>query len=183
MVLSREHSLALVLEWARVVRGSALAHTGRPAEGIAEIRQSLQNQRAMRSSLEHGYCLTLLAEALGTVGEYSEALSACDWAVDFANRTEGRSYEAETHRIRGELLLTREVSQLGDAEAEFEQALDMARKRQCRLLELRAAVSYFRLQQKQGDSLRARQVLAEATAWFSGSADYPLLAEARVYLG
>ena len=50
MELSRD--LPQIREWGRVVRGSALTRLGRVAEGIAEMRQSLDNQLAMRSLLE-----------------------------------------------------------------------------------------------------------------------------------
>src|SRR6266542_1375512 len=45
MALSREHGLPQILEWGRVVRRSALTRMGRAAEGISEIRKSLDHQR------------------------------------------------------------------------------------------------------------------------------------------
>lgn len=104
MALSRTTSLPQIFEWGRVVRGSSLTHLGRVAEGIAEIRKSLDNQLAMRCLLERPYCLTLLAEALQLVGDYQEGLALCDEALEIARETQGRSYEAETHRVRGKIL-------------------------------------------------------------------------------
>ena len=104
MALSRTHGLPQILEWGRVLRGSSLTHLGRVAEGISEIRKSLDNQLAMRCLLERPYCLTLLAEALLLVNGYREALALCDEALKIARETQGRSYEAETHRVRGEIL-------------------------------------------------------------------------------
>ena len=105
MALSRTHGLPQILEWGRVVRGSSLTHLGRVAEGISEIRESLDNQSAMRCLLERPYCLTLLAEALLLVNGYPEALALCDEALKIARETQGRSFEAETHRVRGEILV------------------------------------------------------------------------------
>ena len=104
MSLSRKHSLPLIVEWGRVVRGSSLAHLGRVAEGISEIRTSLENQLAMRCLLERPYCLTLLAEALVSAGCLQEALRLSDEALQIAHETQGRSYEEETRRIRGKVL-------------------------------------------------------------------------------
>ena len=104
MSLSRKHGLPQIIEWARVVRGSCLAHLGRVAEGISEIRTSLDNQMAMRCLLERPYCLTLLAEALVPVGSVQEALTLCDEALRIADETQGRSYEEETCRIRRKVL-------------------------------------------------------------------------------
>jgi tetratricopeptide (TPR) repeat protein len=104
MALSHTHGLPQIFEWCRVLRGSSLAHLGRVAEGISDIRKSMDNQLAMRCLLERPYCLTLLAEALLLVSGYREALALCDEALKIAHETQGRSYEAETHRVRGEIL-------------------------------------------------------------------------------
>ncbi len=180
MALGREHGFPQVLEWGRVLRGSALTRMGRATEGISEIRKSLDRQRVMRSLLERSYCLTLLAEALGGEGACEEALLLCDEALELARRTEGRSYEPETHRVRGEMLLRLgDDARLPEAEAEFQCALDQAREAQCRLLELRAAVSYFRLRRRLGQTAVGRAVLAQVAGWFTEGADSPALSEAR----
>jgi tetratricopeptide (TPR) repeat protein len=180
MELGREHGLALILEWGRVVRGSALARLGRVREGISEIRKSVSNQQSVHALLERSYCLTLLADALGRQGAHKEALASCDEALEFAQRTWGRCYQAEAHRVRGESLLALGGSaQFAAVEAEYETALELARERQCRLLELRAAVSYFRLQQEMGNTLRASEVLAGVAGWFVEGDGCPALFEAR----
>ena len=56
MALSGTHGFPLILAWGQIVRGSALSHMGRAAEGISEMRTSLDHQRAMRSRLERSYC-------------------------------------------------------------------------------------------------------------------------------
>ena len=180
MALSRENGMPLFLEWARVVRGSALTHVGRTAEGISEIRKSLERQQAMGAYLERGYCLTLLAEALGAEGAREEALGLCDEALEFGIRTEGRCYEAETHRVRGEALLGfGDDARLPEVECEFQNALDLARQTQCRLIELRAAWSYFRLRRRMGDSAAGRTVLSEVLCRFSEGLGLQALREAR----
>jgi tetratricopeptide (TPR) repeat protein len=177
MSFSQEHGLALFQEWGRVVRGSALMHLGRVTEGIAEIRKSMANQQSMGSLLERSYCLTLLAEALARQGANEEAVMLCDEALEFGRRTEGRCYEPETHRIRGELLIAR--GDVPAAEREFQKALRSAQERECRLLELRAAVSYYRLQEKVGDRAAGREVLTRVARWFVEGDSCPTLSEAR----
>jgi tetratricopeptide (TPR) repeat protein len=183
MTLAREHGLPPILEWGRVVRGSAWARMGRAAEGIAEIRRSLANQQSMHSLLERSYCLTLLAEALAGQGAHQEALAACEEALEFGRRTGGRCYEAETHRVRGEAMLALGGGDQADAvRQEFEQALRRAREQDCRLLELRAAVSYFRFHQELGDPVRGREVLADVAGWFVAGPGSPILNAARELL-
>jgi tetratricopeptide (TPR) repeat protein len=100
MALGRAHALPQIVEWARVVRGSSLVHLGHVADGIAEIRTSLDNQAAMRCLLERPYCLMLLAEALILANEPRAALALCDEALDLARDTGARSYETDTERLR-----------------------------------------------------------------------------------
>jgi tetratricopeptide (TPR) repeat protein len=183
MALSQAKGFRQVLEWGRVVRGSALSSIGRAAEGISEIRKSLDHQRSMRSLLERSYCLTLLAEALGGVGACEEGLVLCDEALEFARRTEGRCYEPETHRVRGEMLLSLgDDTRLSEAEAEFKSAFAQAREAQCRLLELRAAISYFRLRRRLGDVVGGRAKLADVAGWFTEGLNTPVVTAARMLL-
>lgn len=101
---ARSHGLPQIIEWARVVRGSSLCHLGQVEQGIADIRESLDNQQAMRCLLERPYCLTLLAEALFHSGKTAEAQSLCNQALQLAAETQGRSYEPETLRLHQKIL-------------------------------------------------------------------------------
>jgi hypothetical protein len=119
---------------------------------ITEMRTSLERQSAMQSLIERSHCLTLLAEALFARGAYDEAARLCDEALDFTARTECRSYEPETHRIKGEVLLAvGEDSRLQEAAGMVASALLLARASGCRLLELSAAKSSFRISSRLGD--------------------------------
>ena len=73
-------------------------------------------------------------------------------------------YEAELHRIKGELLLRQAVPDAPQAEACFQQALAVARRQQAKSWELRAALSLSRLWQQQGKRAEARELLARSTA-------------------
>jgi predicted ATPase len=170
----------LFLEWGRFVRGASLVRMGSGLEGIAEIRKSIGRQDTMGSLLERSYCLTLLAEGLAKEGAWQEALAVCGEALDFGQRTEGRWYESETHRVRGEVLLGfGQDERLSEAEAEFETALRLSRASCCRLLELRAAVSYSRLSHKLADTVIARGILTEVLEGFANGLDFPVISEAR----
>src|SRR2546428_21444 len=94
-------------------------------------------------------------------------------------------------RLEGELLLQ---SIVGEPESErshprmveaggcFSQALDIARQRQAKSLELRAAISLGRLWQRQGKGADARRMLAEVYGWFTEGFDTPDLCEAKAFL-
>jgi predicted ATPase len=65
----------------------------------------------------------------------------------------------------------------------FQQALDIARRRQARAWELQAAVSLCRLWQRQGKRDTARALLSPIYGWFTEGFDTADLKEAKALLG
>jgi predicted ATPase len=130
------------------------------------------------------YFLTLLAEACGSIGQTTEGLSLLAEALATVDRTEECGWEAELHRLKGEILLAQagESQKVQEAEACFQQALAVARHQQAKSLELRAAMSLSRLWQQQGKRAEARELLAPIYSWFTEGFDTPDLQEARALL-
>jgi len=93
-----------------------------------------------------------------------------------------RFYQAEVHRIKGELLLAQDAADKGGAEACFQNALQVARGQSAKSLELRAAMSLSRLWQKQGKIEEARNLLGEVYSWFTEGFDTADLKEAKLLL-
>jgi predicted ATPase len=69
-----------------------------------------------------------------------------------------------------------------EAEACFQQAIEIARKQQAKSWELRATVSLARLWQSQGKKDQARQMLADIYGWFTEGFDTKDLQEAKALL-
>jgi predicted ATPase len=80
------------------------------------------------------------------------------------------------------VLLQSAVAQSGEAEACFQQALDVARRQEAKSLELRAAVSLSRLWQQQGKRTEAYNLLAPIYGWFTEGFDTADLQEAKALL-
>jgi len=91
-------------------------------------------------------------------------------------------YEAERHRVKGALLLALSVDYQAEAEACFQQALDVARRQEAKSLELRAAMSLSRLWQQQSKQDEARALLAPIFGWFTEGFDTADLQEAKALL-
>jgi predicted ATPase len=108
------------------------------------MRQGLTDARATGAELGQPACLALLAEMQGQVGQIEAGLRVLAEAVVAVERTEERFYEAELHRLQGELLLQQAV----------------ADQQQAKSLELRIAMSLSRLWQQQGKRAEARELLA-----------------------
>jgi predicted ATPase len=124
----------------------------------------------------------MLAEAYGSVGQLEAGLSAVTEALAIVHKTRECWWEAELHRLQGELLLALSVEKHIEAETCLHQALAIARRQQAKSLELRAAISLARLWQGQGKHAEARELLAPIYGWFTEGFDTADLQEARVLL-
>ncbi|MFJ1258684.1 hypothetical protein [Cupriavidus sp. CuC1] len=104
------------------------------------------------------------------------------------DKTGERCYEAELHRLKGELMLHQPSVQTygtvgGDkAEASFHKAIAVARHQTAKSLELRAALSLGRLWQREGKTAAARQKLAEIYGFFTEGFDTADLRQAKALL-
>jgi predicted ATPase len=122
--------------------------------------------QAAEAEVGQSWYLTVLAEAYGQVGQTAEGLAVLARALAAAHDTEERIYEAELYRLKGDLLLRDAAPDAEQAEACFEQALDVARRQQARSWHLRAALGLSRLWLGQGKRAAARDLLAESHGWF-----------------
>ncbi len=181
ITLDTEHGFPLWLAGEIVVRGWALAQEGALEEGIAQIEQGLTAWRATGAGLWVPLPLTLLAGAYGNLGQTKKGLALLAEAITLVNQNEERYWEAEIHRLKGELL---EMQGAGEGEVEdcFQQALDIARQQEAKSLELRAAMSLSRLWHKAGKREQAREMLAEIYGWFTEGFDTADLKQAKALL-
>jgi adenylate cyclase len=188
ITLSSEQGFPYWLAVATILQGWVLAEEGEEEAGIAQMRQGLSAYQAVGSELWRPYFLALLAKAYGEAGHAEQGLTALAEALAIVERTGERWWEAELYRVQGELLLQQtagrgqQVQVEEEAEACFQQALDMAHRQQAQSLELRAVMSLCRLWQQQGKGAEARALLAPVYGWFTEGFDTADLQEARALL-
>jgi predicted ATPase len=172
--------------WLSCALWLALIEQGQSEAGIAQMRQGKADYNAAGSEMGHPYQLALLANGYGKMGQAEEGLVLLAEALETVDRTGERYYEAEIHRLKGELLQQAEEggpnASSESPEACFLKAIEVARRQQARSLELRATMSLCRLWQQQGKATEARQVLEEIYSWFTEGFDTLDLKEARVLL-
>jgi predicted ATPase len=171
IALCMEQGFALYLARGTILQGWAMAEQGQGAAGLAQMCQGLVAYQATGAAVFRPYYLAFLAEASGKLGQAGEGLSLSGEALTAVHKTGERFYEAELHRIQGELLLVRSAENHGKAEASFQQALLVARYQQAKSLELRAAMSLARLWQHQGKRATAQALLAPIYGWFTEGFD------------
>jgi predicted ATPase len=182
MSLATDQGFAVLRAAAMPLVGWAWAVRGHGEEGIRQIQQGLAAYEATGGARDRPYYLALLAEASSQEGQTTEGLEVVTEALATVTKSEVQWWEAELHRLRGELLLQQPVAQPGEAEACFQQALAVARRQQAKSLELRAAMSLARLWQGQDKRTEAHQMLAEVYSWFTEGFDTADLQEARALL-
>ncbi|MBI2467200.1 MAG: AAA family ATPase [Candidatus Rokubacteria bacterium] len=182
IALAREQGFPQWLSMAQIYGGSALAALGRMEEGLAEIREGLAAYRATGAGAERPTFLTLLAEVHWRRGAWQDGLVAVSEGLDIIAENGECAFEAELHRIRGELLLGRSPADQGEVEASFQRARGIARSQSARSWELRAATSLARLWQRQGKREDARGLLGEVYAWFTEGFDTADLKETKALL-
>ena len=185
IALASEQGMAHYRAAAVLWRGWALNEEGLRAEGVAQLRQGAAALQATGVLVYRTVTPAMLAEALAHQGQVEEGLAALAEALAVV-RDGGEPYwEAELHRLQGELLLQwAEVEALARAEAEacFHQALAVARRQSAKALELRAVMSLSRLYQRQGRQAEARPLLAQTYGWFTEGFDTTDLQEAKALL-
>jgi predicted ATPase len=150
------------------LQGWLLSQHGKGQEGILKMRQGVTAVR------EQSHFAAPLAEACGKVGQTEEGLRIMNEELARVHKIGECFYEAELHRITGELLLGQAVTDEAQAEICFQKALEIARSQSAKSLELRAAMSLTRLWRKRGKQKEARQLLSEVYHWFTegfGTAD------------
>jgi predicted ATPase len=165
------------------LQGWLLVEQGDSRAGITQMSMILAGQqRRGVAGRWIAHSAALLAEVLGRSGRISEALNVVTDAIIRAQQSGGRFYEAELHRIKGELMLAPPAADEQQAEACFQNALKVARGKSAKSLELRAALSLSRLWQSQGKRADARQLLGDVYGWFTEGFDTADLKQAKALL-
>jgi predicted ATPase len=181
IAIAAEKNFSEILAQAMQLQGWAMAEQGDIEQGLARLRQGIAGWSAAGADMVQPSQLAHLAESYQKADQIDQGLAAVTEALAAVSASGEGYYEAEIYRLRGELLLA--AGHPSDqAEASYQQALQIARQQGAKSLELRAAVSLSRLWQRQGRHAEARQTLAAIYGWFSEGFDTPDLKNARSLL-
>jgi predicted ATPase len=178
--LCQEQGFSSLLTSAMLVRDGALKAQGKQEDSAVKAR----DPAGLRVTGSQSYVTGLLArlvDAHANSGEIEEGMQVLSEALATVESTGERHYEAELHRLKGELLRVRDGA--GDqAEQSFRTAIRIARGQSAKSLELRATMSLARLLAKQNQRSEARAMLADIYNWFTEGFDTADLKEAKALL-
>jgi TOMM system kinase/cyclase fusion protein len=176
MALAVQQDFPYWLTMATAQRGWLRTQEGKVEEGIADIRAGSKFGGMRRDP----HVFAFLAEAYRTQGRTAEALAALAESADMVDAGQ-TLYQAELHRLRGELLAL-QGAEASEVEDQLTCALGVARLQGARSLELRAAASLARHWAAQNRKAEAREVLAPVYQGFTEGLETPDLAAARELL-
>jgi predicted ATPase len=181
IALANEHGFALRVAQGAFLRSWALVMQGKIDGGLPQMRQALAAIRATGTVGACSWLLGLFAEACGQAGQLEEGFHALEEAQAHIAKTGEHIWEAELHRLTGELRCQHTAGHEA-AEPCFRQALTVARGQEAKWLELRAAISLSRFWQQQGKRAEAYDLLAPIYGWFTEGFDTADLQEAKTLL-
>ena len=164
------------------LEGWTKAGDGTPGCGLEEMRRGVDLLREQNVLMFDGPIKIALAEAEAQAGDVDRAIAILDEALATADRLGYRAFEAELHRARGEVLLSRDPVNPARAEEAFKTAIEIARQQGTRSFGLRAALSLAKLYQSTNRRADAQAVLAPALEGFAPTPEMPEIAEAQALL-
>ena len=164
-------------------QGFLLALTAQAADAVQMINSGLTACRSTGTTMQMPMFLSYLARAYAGLGQFDDAWRCIEEAITAVQMTKERWWEAEVHRVAGEIALRSPEPDAANAETYFDRASAVARQQQAKSWELRAAMSLARLWRDQGKPQQARELLAPIYGWFTEGFDTLDLKEAKALLG
>jgi predicted ATPase len=165
-----------------LVQGCLFAIAGKASDAVRAITSGLSAWHATGTTVWMPTYLSYLTRAYVELGQFDEASRCIEEAMIAVQTTSENWYEADLHRMAGEIALTSPKPDAVQAEANFERSLAVARQQQAKSWELRAAMSMARLWRSQGKVQQARELIAPVYGWFTEGLDTRDLKEAQALL-
>jgi predicted ATPase len=157
-------------------------HVGKAADVVQTITAANATFRSTGATLHTPLSLAYLAQAYAELRTIDDAWRCMGEAIAAAETTKERLFEAEAHRIAGEIALMSSAPDAAKAQSYVDRALTVARQEQAKSWELRAAMSMARLWRDQGKRDEARELLAPVYNWFTEGFDTRDLKETKALL-
>jgi class 3 adenylate cyclase/tetratricopeptide (TPR) repeat protein len=180
--LARENELTMYRAVGAFLGGWVTGVGGAPGGGLEDMRRGVRLLREQNVLMYDGLLKIALAEAEARAGDPDRAIAIIDETLATADRIGYRSFEAELHRTRGDILLKRDPANPAPAEEAFLTAITIAKQQTTRSFELRAALALAKLYQSTARPVEAHAVLATALEGFAPTPEMPEIAEAQALL-
>jgi class 3 adenylate cyclase len=177
LAVAAEHGFNNWHSFGQLVRGQALALSGKADEAITEIKGALDSLAAT-GAVVPGWAYANLALSYLAAGRPEEGLKIAVKGLETADH----SSDAYLYNLHGDLLLTSSLAKASDAEKSFRAAIATASKQCAKYSELCATTNLARLLAREGRRDEARVMLAKIYNWFTEGFDTADLKETKALL-
>ena len=181
MGLASEYAFPLWLAGGRMLRGWANCSLGNVEDGLRELRRSVKALEATGALIWVQFARYLLAQAFAKAEQLADAMKLVDQTLLTVAGTSGRWYEAELHRLKGDLLVSGGGPPAA-AEVCYERAIAVAVRQGARLWQLRASNALAGLWCSQGKIPDVHALLAPLSTSFDGKIMVPDLQQTKALL-
>ena len=124
-----------------------------------------------------------MAEAFKKIGRSTEGLAVvAELSTILEEGSEKSNLKADMYRLKGDLLLMRDPSEVAVAEVNYRRAIEIGRGNGNKSTELQATMSLARLLDRQGKRDEARAMLTDVYNWFTEGFDTADLKDAKALL-
>jgi DNA-binding SARP family transcriptional activator/predicted negative regulator of RcsB-dependent stress response len=176
--LAKEYKAPYYHAWASILASFAHAWQQLDDDHLEQLRQSIHLFTETGARLRLPVFYSLLARACQRAGRIDEGLEAIEHGLAESLQNSERWWDAELHRLRGELMVSQGADD-EEVEAAYRRAVEIAQSQQAKSLELRAATSLARFWQANGRPEAAKQLLLPLYSWFSEGFETPDLQAAQ----
>jgi adenylate cyclase len=180
--ISQQHGMDFYVAISRIYLSWARGGLGDARSGADELRSSLDTYATQGNRLGTPYFLGCLAELEAEAGEHERALALIDEGLAMADEGGQQVWDAFLHRLRGEILLKRDLANPAPAKKAYETAIAVAKRQGARGYELLASLAFAKLYQSVDRPDDAHVVLTPALEGFAPTPEMPEIAEAHALL-
>jgi predicted ATPase len=180
--VARDHDLKLWRAIGLYLEGWLKFEGGAPGDGREDMARGAELLHEQNAVMFDGLLKIAYAEAEAGAGDPNRAIAVLDEGLATADRLGNRTFEAELHRVRGQVLLNRDPANPAPAKEAFLTAIAVAKQQGTRSFELRAALALAKLYRATGRDAEAHAVLAPALEGFAPTPEFPEIGEAISFM-
>jgi len=162
-----KHSLGPFHAIALGLKGRYFIRLSRVPEGMELLRESLEKLRALRYEMLVTDFVAELAVSLAKQNARAEALALVDGSIAAQVRANRPLHLPALYLAKGLVFASGDVTEVGSAEACFEQAMTQARQQSALSFELRAGLELARVWIGRGEFTRAHDLIGPVYCRFS----------------